>query len=86
MGFLVSFINILTMALFYAILARVLLSWVDPQGNMSVTRMLHEMTEPILGPIRKIVPTVGMFDFSPIIALLLIQVIGRALITALSGG
>jgi YggT family protein len=83
MGFVVTFIQLLLQALSFAILARVLLSWVDPRANMQVTRILHEMTEPILGPIRSVMPSVGMFDFSPIIAMLLLHVVGTALITAL---
>jgi YggT family protein len=83
MGFLVTFIGMLLQALSIAILVRVLLSWVDPRGNMAVTRVLHEITEPILGPIRSILPSVGMFDFSPIVAMLLLQLLGTALLQAL---
>jgi len=54
--FLISFVSILFTVLFYAILGRVLASWIDPQGNFPVTRVLHEITEPILGPIRSIMP------------------------------
>lgn len=83
-GFFVTFINLLLNALSLAILARVLLSWIDPLGNMRVTQILHEMTEPVLGPIRRVMPTVGMIDFSPIVAMLLLQVLGTVLIQALS--
>lgn len=62
-GFLVSFVSILFTVLFYAILGRVLASWIDPQGNFPATRFLHEITEPILGPIRSVMPNFGMFDF-----------------------
>jgi YggT family protein len=82
-SFVVTFIQLLLQALSFAILGRVLLSWIDPRGNMRVTQILHEMTEPILAPIRSVMPTVGMFDFSPIIAMLLLQVIGTALLQAL---
>jgi YggT family protein len=82
-NFVITFIQLLLQALSIAILGRVLLSWIDPRGNMRVTQILHEMTEPILGPIRSVMPSVGMFDFSPIIAMLLLQVIGSALLQAL---
>ncbi len=85
MGFFVLFIQMLIQALTIAIFIRVLLSWVDPQKNMSVTRILDEITEPILGPIRSVLPSVGMFDFSPIVAFLLLQVVGGALVAALGG-
>lgn len=82
--FIYNFINLLFQALSLAILGRVLLSWVDPQGGMRVTQILHEMTEPVLGPIRSVLPPVGMFDFSPIVAMVLLQLVGNALLAALS--
>lgn len=75
MGFLVSFIILLLNVLSYAILGRVLLSWVDQGGNMRITQILHEITEPMLAPLRGILPSGGMFDFTPIIAMLLLQVL-----------
>jgi len=83
MGFIITFIDFLFTALSMAILVRVLLSWVDPQGGNRITQVLHEMTEPILGPIRSIMPSIGMFDFSPIIAILLLNVLRSALMSAL---
>ncbi|MBX0327299.1 YggT family protein [Oscillochloris sp. ZM17-4] len=74
-GFLVSFIDILFNVLLFAILGRVLISWVDPMGNMRVTQILREITEPILGPLRSILPQIGMFDLSPIVAMLLLQML-----------
>jgi YggT family protein len=85
MNFVITFISMLLQVLSLAILIRVLLSWVDPRANMGVTQIMHEVTEPILGPIRSVLPSVGMFDFSPIVAILLLQAIGTALIRALGG-
>lgn len=82
-GFIETFISLLFQALSFAILGRVLLSWIDPQGGMRVTQILGEMTEPILRPIRSVLPTIGMFDFSPIVAMVLLQVVGNALLSAL---
>jgi len=60
-----------------AIFIRVLLSWfpIDPR-NPLVT-ILYEVTEPILEPLRRVVPRLGMIDISPMIAIILIQVIGQ---------
>ena len=74
-SFIESFIFLLIEVLSLAILFRVLLSWVDPLGNMRITQMLRDLTEPILAPIRSILPQTMMFDFSPIIAMLLLQAI-----------
>lgn len=82
-GFLGSFIDILFNVLVFAIFGRVLISWIDPMGNMRVTQILREITEPILGPLRSILPQIGMFDLSPIVALLLIQLVHNLLRNAI---
>jgi YggT family protein len=61
------------------IIGRALLSWFDPGLNSTVGRLLYNVTEPIIGPLRQIIPTIGMIDISPIVALILIQVIGQLL-------
>ena len=70
----------------YALIGRALLSWFDPRGNWGISRVLAQITEPIIAPIRQIVPPIGgMLDISFIIAILLINVLQRLLISALSG-
>ena len=66
-----------------AIFIRVLLSWfpIDPR-NPLVT-VLYDVTEPILEPLRRVVPRLGMIDISPMIAIILIQVIGQFVAQAL---
>jgi YggT family protein len=44
---------------------------------------LYEVTEPILAPLRNVIPRIGMIDITPLVAIILIQVIGQALIRAL---
>jgi len=76
MDALATFITILATVLLIAIFARIILSLLgfDPQNPLSV--ILHEITEPILGPIRQFMPRFGMFDLSPMVAsFLLILVI-----------
>jgi YggT family protein len=82
-SFLVSFINILFNVLTLASFGRVLASWVDPFANNRITQILRDITEPILAPIRNLMPNTMMFDFSPIIATLLLQALGRLLLGAL---
>ena len=74
---MVSLIDALFTVLWLAILARVLLSWVDPipYPNTRLKEFLWQITDPILEPIRRIVPPVGMIDVTPIVALLLLQVL-----------
>ncbi|MBA3469316.1 MAG: YggT family protein [Herpetosiphonaceae bacterium] len=75
MDFLVRFLATLIQVLQFAILGRVILSWVDPTGQYKVSQVLQEITEPVIGPIRKVLPRMGMLDLSPLIALLLLNVL-----------
>jgi YggT family protein len=73
-------VNMLLQVLSLAILARALLSFLDPMVRNSVSRLLVDLTEPIVGPIRRIVPPIGgSIDISPIIALFLLQIIREML-------
>ena len=84
--FLSRFIEILFQVLFYAILGRTLMSWFSiREGNpfYPLVVILHQITEPILGPLRRVIPTIGILDITPIVALFLLQFIQVALITAL---
>ena len=74
-NYIETFVNILFNVLLFAILGRVLISWIDPMGNMRVTQILREITEPILAPIRSVLPNFGMIDLSPLVAMLLIQLL-----------
>lgn len=74
-------------ALTFAIFFRVILSWfmMNPTSGfvVSVYQVLYQITEPILAPLRRIVPTIGMFDITPIVAIILLQVIGEVVVRAL---
>jgi YggT family protein len=81
---LASLIDLIFTVLTIALIGRALLSWFDPGMRSTIGRLLVDITEPIIGPIRRVVPSVGMFDISPIIALLLLQFLRRLLISAVS--
>ena len=73
-GYLGNFLNLLATVLYFAILARVLVSWfnVSPGSPfMPILRLIYGITEPIMGPIRKVLTRTGMFEFSPVVALIL---------------
>jgi YggT family protein len=63
-----------------AIIARSLLSWFNLDPRSPLIQALNAVTEPILDPIRRIMPRLGMIDFSPLVAILLLQFISRGLI------
>ena len=68
------------------IIARVILSWVaSPTSRNPVVQLIRNVTEPILAPIRSILPRTGMFDLSPMLALFAIQVLRGLIVGAISG-
>jgi YggT family protein len=67
----------------YALIGRALLSWFDPRGQWAISRILAEVTEPLISPLRRVIPPVGMLDLSFIVAIILIQVLQRLLQRAL---
>ncbi len=82
-AYLIQFINILVTILYVAILARVLMSWFPPPSEGSpffpIRQAIFQITEPILGPIRRILPSMGMLDLSPMVAIILLIVVQRLL-------
>lgn len=58
---------------FWAILVRVILSWVAPDPDNPVVRIVTQVTEPIMAPARKLLPPMGGLDLSPILVLLVLQ-------------
>ena len=59
----------------YGILIQVVLSWVAPNNYNPVLGMLNSLTEPILGPARRLIPPLGGLDLSPLVAMVGLQVI-----------
>jgi len=63
----------------WLIIARVVLSWVNPNPANEILRMVFRVTEPLLRILRPLIPVRGI-DLSPILALLLIQLLRRLVI------
>ncbi len=61
--------------LFYAILIRVIMSWVNPQWHHPAADLLRIVTEPLLRLGRRIIPDISGFDFSPYLMLVILEVI-----------
>jgi YggT family protein len=77
-SFLILVINALQQILVLLIIVSVILSYfMDPYHP--VRRALDRLVEPLLTPIRRVVPLIGMLDISPLILIILIQVIGNLL-------
>ncbi len=86
LDFIVKFIQILFDLISFSILARIILSWFAASGGGGGGRirlLLYDITEPILGPFRKVIPRLGMIDISPIIALLALDLVRTIIISLL---
>jgi YggT family protein len=79
MSILLVFVRFLIIALYLVLLGRVLMSWVNPRFDGPLGRFLYESTEPILAPIRRVLPQSGMIDFSPLVAFVLLSVVMAAI-------
>jgi YggT family protein len=66
------------------LLARVLLSWVQVDPNNPLVKIIYQLTEPLLAPIRRILPQSGGVDFSPMVALVVLLVAEQIVVMLLS--
>ncbi|MCL4106070.1 UNVERIFIED_CONTAM: hypothetical protein GTU68_058376 [Idotea baltica] len=74
-----ALVGLLVNIYFFALLAMIILSWVAPGSSNPAVYLLHQITEPVMAPVRKIVPPLGGLDFSPIVVFILINIIQIAL-------
>lgn len=71
----IRFVQILVTILQFAIIGRSVLSWFPIDPRSPIISVLNEITEPILAPLRRVVPRVGMLDLTPMAAILILFVI-----------
>ena len=82
--FLVRTVSIFFDLLSFAIIVRVLLSWFPAGSGGRMREVLHDVTEPVLGPFRKIVPRLGVIDISPIVAIIVLDIVKAIIIQLLA--
>ena len=75
MEFLFDLIRYLCEVLSLVIIARVIVSWFSPSPTNRLVIILYQLTEPFLAPLRRIIPRVGMFDFTPLVAIIILRLI-----------
>ncbi len=81
---LANVINIGLTVYIWIIVIRALISWVSPDPYNPIVRFLYRVTEPVLRPVRRILPIGGIgLDFSPLIVILIIYVLRIFLVKAL---
>jgi len=76
-AFLLNFVQFLLMALWALVFGRMIMSWVDPSGRNQVSAFLHQTTEPLLAPVRRMLPQTGMIDWSGFIVLIILSFLWR---------
>lgn len=75
----------------FLILIRVLLSWINtdpyrPTISHPLIRLLHQVTDPVLAPLRRLIPPVGgTVDISPVVALFALEILRRVITSVLLG-
>ena len=77
---IVGVLRLIVVVVWLLVLGRVLISWVDPTGRTQAGRLLIQLTEPMLAPIRAILPRTGMLDLSPLVLLLGLGVLLRVMV------
>ena len=83
MSTLVTVINLLTQIITLLVLAQAVMSYfVSPYHPVRQT--LDSLLEPFYAPIRRLLPPVGMVDFSPLVLIILVQIISRLLVSLLN--
>ncbi len=81
---LIPYLRVAFDVYYWIIIIRVLLSWVPHNPNRAVFRFIYEITEPVLLPFRKLLGQRMMIDFSPLIALLVLQLVENLILNILS--
>lgn len=85
---LMSFTDILLQmvnAIFYAIIIRVILSWINSPGSYYINEILYAITEPMLSRIRCYIPPIAGMDLSPLVAFVILKVIEILILSYLPG-
>lgn len=78
---LIQLVNLVFQLLQWLIIARILVSWVPIDPRHPVIRFIESVTEPLLAPLRRLIPPIGgpgmRLDVSPLVAVLLLQLVWR---------
>ncbi|ANF56055.1 YggT family protein [Halotalea alkalilenta] len=76
-------LNALVKIYFFALIVMIILSWVAPRADHPGALLVIQVTEPIMSPLRRVIPPLGMLDLSPIVAFILINLIDSIVVSSL---
>ena len=71
----VGVLSLVVKVYFFAILAMIIFSWIAPHSHHPALALLHQLTEPAMAPLRRLLPPMGGLDLSPILAFIAINVL-----------
>lgn len=72
------------LAIFYVLFIGAVLSWFN-RGNNSISYAFYQLSEPLLKPIRRFLPTLGMIDFSPMVVVFILLFLNNFMLDLLGG-
>ena len=81
--YIANFISLLFQILGLAIFLRAIISWFRLAPDNPIQVILVQITEPILAPLRRVVPSLGMIDITPWVAIILLQFLGQLIVSNL---
>ena len=82
---LIGFVSLAANIYSILIIIRVILSWVSLDPRNALVGWVYRLTEPVLGPVRNLLPSLGGIDFSPILVLVGIQLLENLVVRMLIG-
>lgn len=81
---LARLVDVLFQILIWAIIIRALVSWFPISPNNPLVQMLDTITEPVIAPLRRVVPRLGMMDITPIVAIFVLYILDMIIQQGLS--
>ena len=76
-AFAANLLQLAFLAIWLLVLGRVFLSWLDPAGRSQIGSFVVAATEPLLAPIRRVLPPMGAVDLSPLVVLIVLGILWR---------
>jgi len=79
-----SLLSLFINVFFFSIIIWVILSWLAPTRHHAISETLYLLTDPILGPARRLMRPIGGFDLSPIVAIIILKLVEILLISPIT--
>lgn len=83
-GAVAALANAILKIYFFALIAMIILSWVAPQASHPAALLIFQLVEPIMAPVRKVIPPLGMIDLSPIVVFIGISIVDGVVVGSLT--